>query len=63
MKAHSLPPNASDGEIAASVPLKPIVPLGKERLGLDPSILTPYGHYKAKLNLDALRPSDSERSG
>ena len=63
MKAHSLPPNASDGEIAASVPLKPIVPLGKERLGLDPSILTPYGHYKAKLNLDALRPPDSERSG
>ncbi|MDE0419347.1 MAG: formate--tetrahydrofolate ligase [Gammaproteobacteria bacterium] len=63
MKAHSLPPNASDGEIAASVPLKPIVPLGKERLGLDPSVLTPYGHYKAKLNLDALRPSDSERSG
>ena len=63
MKAHSLPPNASDGEIAATVPLRPIVPLAKERLGLDPSALTPYGHYKAKLNLDAVSPPDPDRSG
>ncbi|MDE0191912.1 MAG: formate--tetrahydrofolate ligase [Gammaproteobacteria bacterium] len=57
----TLPPNASDGEIAASVPLNPIVPLAKERLGLDPDTLTPYGHYKAKLNLDA--SPESTRSG
>ena len=63
MKAHSLPPNASDGEIAASVPLHPIVPLAKERLGLDPDALTPYGHYKAKLDLDAVGTLDGARAG
>ena len=63
MKAHTLPPNASDGEIAASVPLHPIVPLAKERLGLDPDALTPYGHYKAKLNLDAVGALDRARAG
>ena len=63
MKAHTLPPNASDGEIAASVPLDPIVPLAKERLGLDPDALTPYGHYKAKLNLDAVPTTESARTG
>ena len=63
MKARSLPPNASDGEIAAAVSLHPIVPLAKERLGLDPDVLTPYGHYKAKLNLDAVGAFDRERAG
>ena len=63
MKARSLPPNASDGEIAAAVSLHPIVPLAKERLGLDPDVLTPYGHYKAKLNLDAVGALDRERAG
>ena len=63
MKAHTLPPNASDGEIAASVPLDPIVPLARERLGLEPETLTPYGHYKAKLNLDAMPSGKSARNG
>ena len=63
MKAHSLPPNAADGEIAASVPLNPIVPLAKDRLGLDPDALTPYGHYKAKLNLDATPTLESGHKG
>ena len=43
---------ASDGEIAASVALKPILPLAEERYGLPPEALTPYGHYKAKVSLD-----------
>ena len=60
---NSLPPNASDGEIAATVPLKPIVPLAEERLGLDSGALTPYGHYKAKLNLDAVPPTDAAGRG
>jgi len=63
MKAPTLPPNASDGEIAASVPLEPIVPLAEERLGLAPDVLTPYGHYKAKLNLDAAPALESARKG
>ena len=63
MKVHTLPPDASDGEIAASVPLNPIVPLARERLGLDPDALTPYGHYKAKLNLDTTPSLESARHG
>ena len=63
MKAHPLPPDASDGDIAASVPLQPIVPLAKDRLGLDPDALTPYGHYKAKLDLDAAGVLGSGRTG
>ena len=47
-------PPASDGEIAASVALRPILPLAEERFGLPAAALTPYGHYKAKLSLDAL---------
>ena len=60
---NSLPPNASDDEIAATVPLKPIVPLAEERLGLDSGALTPYGHYKAKLNLDAVPSADAAGRG
>ena len=60
MKA-TLPSNASDGEIAASAPLDPIVPLAKERLGLDPDTLTPYGRYKAKLNPDATSLESSRK--
>ncbi len=53
MPADSARP-ASDSEIADSVPLKPILPLAEERLGLPAEALTPYGHYKAKVSLDHL---------
>ena len=43
---------ASDGEIAASVALNPILPLAEERFCLPAEALTPYGHYKAKVSLD-----------
>ena len=32
--------------------LRPIIPLAEARLGIGGSLLTPYGHYKAKLSLD-----------
>ena len=32
--------------------LRPIIPLARARLGVGPHLLTPYGHYKAKLSLD-----------
>ena len=44
----------SDGEIAASVPLRPILGLAEERFSLPAEALTPYGHYKAKVSLDHL---------
>ena len=58
MPAESARP-ASDSEIADSVPLKPILPLAEERLGLPAEALTPYGHYKAKLSLDHLANLDA----
>ena len=44
----------SDIEIAQRASLKRIVPLARERLGIDEEHLEPYGHYKAKLSLDYL---------
>ena len=48
------PPEATDQEIAASVPLRPILPLAQERLRIGAEHLIPFGHYKAKLSLAAL---------
>ncbi|HAZ64716.1 MAG TPA: formate--tetrahydrofolate ligase, partial [Armatimonadetes bacterium] len=42
----------TDLEIAASVPLQPIMDLAAERLDIAPEYLEPYGHTKAKLSLD-----------
>ena len=44
----------SDIEIAQRASLKRIVPLARERLGIDEEHLEPYGHFKAKLSLDYL---------
>jgi formate--tetrahydrofolate ligase len=41
----------SDIEIAQSAILKPIVQLGRDRLGIPLDALEPYGHYKAKIDL------------
>ncbi len=39
-------------EVARDVSgLRPIIPLAQARLGIGPHLLTPYGHYKAKLSL------------
>ena len=43
---------ATAPEVARNVPgLRPIIPLAQARLGIGPHLLTPYGHYKAKLSL------------
>ena len=34
--------------------MKPIVDVAKNRLGIDPKFIEPYGHYKAKISLDFL---------
>ncbi|MEE9140761.1 MAG: formate--tetrahydrofolate ligase [Alphaproteobacteria bacterium] len=41
----------SDIEIAQAATLKPIAEVARERLGIDPEHLEPYGHYKAKIPL------------
>ena len=43
-----------DGEIAASVALRPVAGLAREKLGITEGELTPYGHYKAKISLPYL---------
>ena len=47
----------------ARAPLRPVVEVAGQRLGLSPDLLTPYGHYKAKLTRDALRPSGASAPG
>jgi len=42
----------SDGEIANAAELHPIVEVARDKLGIDdPSVLVPYGHDKAKIDL------------
>jgi len=45
-------PVPSNIEIAQRAPLRPIVPLARERLGIPEESLEPYGRYKAKVSLD-----------
>ena len=54
---------ASDGEIAASVALNPILRLAEQRYGVPAEALTPYGHYKAKVSLDYLAGLSDTRPG
>ena len=42
----------SDIEISQAAKLRPIVDIARERLGIAPENLEPYGHYKAKLSMD-----------
>ncbi len=44
----------SDIEIAQQATMEEIIPLVKQRLGLDPQKLDPYGRYKAKVSLDVM---------
>ncbi|HEV2230358.1 MAG TPA: formate--tetrahydrofolate ligase [Steroidobacteraceae bacterium] len=45
-------PFLSNIEIAQRARMRPIVELARERLGIPPESLEPYGHYKAKVSLD-----------
>jgi formate--tetrahydrofolate ligase len=42
----------SNIDIAQRAKMRPIIPLGLERLGIPAESLEPYGHYKAKVSLD-----------
>ena len=45
-------PFPSNIEIAQRARMRPVVELARERLGIPPESLEPYGHYKAKVSLD-----------
>jgi formate--tetrahydrofolate ligase len=42
----------SDIEISQAATMRPILDVAKDKLGIDPEDLIPYGHYKAKVSLD-----------
>jgi formate--tetrahydrofolate ligase len=45
----------SDIEIAQAAPKRPILDIAREKLGIGPESLEPYGRYKAKLSMDFVR--------
>jgi formate--tetrahydrofolate ligase len=45
----------SDIEIAQAAKKRPILELARERLGIAPENLEPFGHYKAKVSMDFIK--------
>ncbi|MCC6778107.1 MAG: formate--tetrahydrofolate ligase [Hyphomicrobiales bacterium] len=53
----------SDIEIAQAAKKRPILDIARERLGIAPENLEPYGHYKAKLSMDYIKSLQSRPNG
>jgi len=53
----------SDIEIAQAAKKRPIMELAKEKLGIAPENLEPYGHYKAKLSMDFIKSLKDKPNG
>ncbi len=53
----------SDIEIAQAAKKRPILELAKEKLGISPENLEPYGHYKAKLSMDFIKSLKNKPNG
>ncbi len=53
----------SDIDIAQKATLKRIADLARERLGIGPEHLEPYGHYKAKVHLNYLKSLKDKPDG
>ena len=53
----------SDIEISQAAKKRPILEVAKERLGIAPENLDPYGHYKAKLTMDFVKSLQSKKDG
>jgi formate--tetrahydrofolate ligase len=45
----------SDIEISQSATKRPIIDVAREKLGIGPEHLEPYGHYKAKVSMDYVK--------
>ncbi len=56
-------PFPSNIEIAQRARMRPVVELGRERLGIPAESLEPYGHYKAKVSLDYVAELGSRPDG
>ncbi len=53
----------SDIEIAQAAKMRPILELARDRLGIAPEHLQPYGHYKAKVSLDYIKTLQNRPNG
>src|SRR5438309_11687446 len=53
----------SDIEISQAAKKIPIMRIARERLGIEPENLDPYGHYKAKLSMDFVKSLQNRPNG
>jgi formate--tetrahydrofolate ligase len=53
----------SDIEISQAAVKRPIIDVARERLGIAPEYLEPYGHYKAKVSMDYVKSLKSRPNG
>jgi formate--tetrahydrofolate ligase len=53
----------SDIEIAQAARKRPIVDIAREKLGIAPENLEPYGHYKAKVSMDYIKSLKDKKDG
>src|ERR1700732_5284868 len=53
----------SDIEISQSAKKRPILDIARERLGVGPEHLEPYGYYKAKVSMDFVRSLQDRPNG
>ncbi|MBS0524843.1 MAG: formate--tetrahydrofolate ligase [Proteobacteria bacterium] len=53
----------TDIQIAQEAKKRPILEIAKEKLGIAPENLEPYGHYKAKISMDFIRSLQSRPNG
>src|SRR5215468_11361414 len=53
----------TDIEISQAAKKRPIIDVARERLGLTPENLEPYGHYKAKLSMDFIKSLATRPNG
>ena len=53
----------SDIEISQSAKKRPILDVAREKLGIGPEHLEPYGHYKAKVSMDYIKSLKGKPNG
>jgi formate--tetrahydrofolate ligase len=53
----------SDIEIAQAAKKRPIMEIAREKLGIAPENLEPYGHYKAKVSMDYIKSLKDKPNG
>src|SRR6202165_2224804 len=53
----------SDIEIAQTAKKRPIMDIAREKLGIAPENLEPYGHYKAKVSMDYIKTLKDRPNG